>query len=274
MKKLIIIAATCVAILAVSAYGLSASIATSENILAFCGSASKPALEEAAATFENETGIKVELQFGGSGTVLSQMEISETGDLFIPGSPDYLIKAIDDNVVYPDTTEALVYLVPAIITTEGNPKNITCLEDLAGPGITVGIGDPESVCVGQYAVAVLENAGLYEAVSKNIVVHAESCAKTASLVAMGSVDAVIGWRVFHYWNPEKTEVVYINPEHLPGISYVPAAVSRYTKNFDMAKQFIDFLTSSEGKSIFQKYGYLATEAEAREYAPEAVILMP
>jgi ABC-type molybdate transport system substrate-binding protein len=41
------------------------------RITAFCGSASKPAIEEAAAQFEQETGIRIDLHFSGSGTMLS-----------------------------------------------------------------------------------------------------------------------------------------------------------------------------------------------------------
>ena len=98
-----------------------------KTIMAFCGSASKPAMEEAAKTFEEKTGIKVELTFGGSGTMLSQMKLSKQGDLYIPGSPDYMAKAKRDGVVYPDTVKNIAYLVPAIDVQEGNPKNIQSL---------------------------------------------------------------------------------------------------------------------------------------------------
>ena len=95
-----------------------------EAITAFVGSASKPAMEEAALAFEADTGIKVYLIFGGSGTVLSQMELSQSGDLYIPGSPDYMAIAEQKGVVEPDSVEILAYLVPAILVQHGNPENI------------------------------------------------------------------------------------------------------------------------------------------------------
>ncbi|KXB02353.1 hypothetical protein AKJ44_00755, partial [candidate division MSBL1 archaeon SCGC-AAA261F17] len=213
-----------------------------------------------------------ELHFSGSGTMLSQMKMSRSGDLYIPGSPDYMVRAIDDNVVDPNTIQKIAYLVPAIITPKGNSENVNSLEDLANPGVEVGIGDPESVCVGEYAVGVLEYNGLYEEVEPNITVHAESCSKTANLAALGTVDAIIGWRVFHFWNPEKTKIVYIRENRIPRISFVPAAVSKFTDNTGKAQQFIDYLASSEGNHFFREYGYLATENEARELAPSASIL--
>lgn len=255
----------------VGAYSLVVSpFGKSEHITVFAGSASKPALTEIAELFESKTGVKVELNFGGSGTVLSQMKISKEGDLYIPGSHDYMIRAIKDGVVDPSTIKVIAYLVPAIIVQEGNPKNITSLKDLARPGIKVGIGDPKSVCVGEYAVQVLKKAGLYDEVSKNIVVHAESCSKTAALIVMGQVDAIIGWRVFERWNPNKADVVYINPKYIPKIAALPAAISTYTKEKAIAQKFLNFLTSEEAQQIFRKYGYIPTLKEALSYAPYAV----
>jgi ABC-type molybdate transport system substrate-binding protein len=51
-----------------------------QRLMVFAGAASKPATEEAAKAFEKKTGIKVDLTFGGSGYVLSQMMFLSLGD--------------------------------------------------------------------------------------------------------------------------------------------------------------------------------------------------
>jgi molybdate transport system substrate-binding protein len=241
------------------------------SITAFCGSASKPAMEEAATQFEHETGIRVDLHFGGSGTMLSQMKLARRGDLYIPGSPDYMSKAIQEGMVDPESVAIIAYLILAIDVQRGNPKNIHTLADLARPGIRVGIGNPEAVCVGLYAVEVLERNGLLKQVQHNIVTHAPSCSATASLVAMQKVDAVIGWRVFSEWNPDKIEAVFLKPHEVSRLAYIPAAISTYSHDNKEAQQFIDFLISAEGQKIFAKWGYIATEKEARVFAPQAEI---
>ncbi len=243
----------------------------SMKIFAFCGAASTPVLEESAQAYEEKTGTKVELTFGGSGTVLSSMEISKMGDLFIPGSPDYMSKAINDGVVYPETVRMIAYLIPAIIVSKGNPKNIRGIEDLAKPGLRVGIGDPESVCVGLYAKELLEHNDLWDEVEENIVTYAASCSKAAALASLGQVDAIVGWDVFYSWTPEKVDIVYIDPDKIPRIAYVPGAVSIYTQDRSEAQGFLDFLLSLEGREIWAKYGYIASEEEAREFAPVAEI---
>jgi molybdate transport system substrate-binding protein len=240
-------------------------------LTAFVGSASKPPMEEAAAAFKKETGIDVFLNFGGSGTMLSQIELSRSGDLYIPGSQDYMAKAERQNVVDPASVQKVAYLIPVIAVPKGNPKNIHTLTDLARPGVRVGIGSPAAVCLGLYAIEIFDFNHLLAEISPNIVVNAESCSKVASLISLKSVDAVIGWDVFQHWDPDNIEVVYLSPEQLPRIAYVPGAVTKYVKNADRARRFLDFLTSPTGQSIFQKWGYITSESDARKLAPGAEI---
>lgn len=242
-----------------------------KEIMVFAGSASKPALDEAAQAFEKQTGIKVYINYGGSGTMLSQMKLTKTGDVYIPGSPDYLIKAERDDVIDSSTTKIVAYLIPVISVQHGNPKNIQSLADLAKPGMKVGIGNPSTVCVGLYAIEILEKNGLIEDIYPNIITNAESCEKTATLLSLKSVDAVMGWDVFHYWDPDNIDIVYLHPEQTPRIAYIPVAVSNYTKDRASSEKFIDYLASTAGKSIFSKWGYVTDESSARKYAPNAVI---
>jgi molybdate transport system substrate-binding protein len=257
--------------LLLSAPGVSIQPAQEPTLTAFCGAASKPAMDESAQAFEKKTGIKVYCNYGGSGTILSQMKLSKTGDLYIPGSPDYMVKAERDSVIDSKTVKIIAYLIPVIAVQHGNPSNIQSLADLAKPGIKIGIGNPEAVCVGLYAVEILDYNHLLADVGKNIVTQAESCERTATLLSLKWVDAVIGWHVFHDWDPDKIDVVYLKPEELPRIAYIPAAISTYAKDRESAQEFIDFLVSRQGQDIFRKWGYITTEDEARQFAPEAKI---
>ncbi len=65
----------------------------------YAGSASKPPTEEAIQVFQQNTGIKIDVVFRGSGKVLSQMKLAKQGDLYFPGSSDYMEKAKKDGDV-------------------------------------------------------------------------------------------------------------------------------------------------------------------------------
>ena len=124
----------------------------------YAGSASKPPTDEAIQQFKQKTGITVEVNYGGSGTVLSQMKLAQEGDLYFPGSSDYMEKAKHDGDVISATEARVAYLVPAINVQAGNPKNIQGLADLVRSDVDVAIANPASVCVGLYAVEIIERA--------------------------------------------------------------------------------------------------------------------
>lgn len=245
--------------------------AEGKSLLVFVGSASQPPTMEVAKAFEKKTGVKVELIFGGSGYVLSQMILSKRGDIYFPGSSDFMEIAKRKGVVIPETEKYVVYLVNAINVQRGNPKNIKGLKDLTRPGLKIAIANPENVCVGTYAVEIIEknfNQKEKEQFRKNLINYTESCEKTATAVSLKTVDAVIGWRVFHYWDPERIDTIPLKPSEISRIGYLPIAISKYSKDPKLAQFFIDFITSEDGRSYFKKYNYLMSTEEAIAYIGE------
>ncbi len=242
--------------------------AETPRLLIFAGSASKPPTQEAARLFTEKTGIPVDLVFGGSGYVLSQMKLTRKGDLYFPGSSDYMEIAKRQHLVDPKSEKIIVYLVPAITVAKGNPKRIHSLEDLTRPGIKVAIANPDGVCLGAYAVEILEKNFTPEqkkAFRKNLINYTASCAKTATAVSLHQVDTVIGWRVFGHWDPKRIETVPIKASRLVRIGYIPIAVSRFSRHPDLAKRFIDFLLSPEGRKIFARYHYFPSPQTAEKW---------
>lgn len=249
----------------------TAKTAVALKLLAYVGAASKPATEEAARLYQEKTGVKVELVFGGSGFVLSQMKLAKQGDIYFPGSSDYMEKAKRDGDVYADTEKVIVYLVPAINVQKGNPHNIRSLTDLTRPGIKVAIANPEGVCVGAYAVEIVEREFTPEekqAFRRNLINYTESCEKTATAISLKMADAVIGWSVFEHWDPERIETVRLTKEQIPRIGYLPVAVSKFTKDRAAAQAFIDFLAGPEGRAVFARHSYFATSEDAAAWIGE------
>ena len=239
------------------------------ELLAYVGSASGPAVEELARSFTEDTGIALIIEQGGSGAMLSKLQLAGRGDIYLPGSSDYMIKAEQQQQIDPETIRTVAYLVPAINVPAGNPMEIRGLGDLARPGVKVGIADPYSVCVGAYAVEVVENAGMAEAIRANVVTHAHSCSATANLVALGSVDAILGWRVFGEWYPERIETIPLPPDAIPRLGKIPVAVASRSENVAESARFIEYLIGPTGREVFSEHGYVVTEEQARVFAPDA-----
>ena len=173
-----------------------------------------------------------------------------------------------ENLVFPESEKSLAYLIPAINVQKGNPKRIYALGDLAKDGMRVAIANPEMVCVGTYAVEIIEKNLTHaqkQRLKKNMVNYTESCEKTANAISLKAVDAVLGWEVFQSWDSQRIETIYLKPEEIARVGFIPIAISKFTRDKTLAQKFIDFLISSEGKSIFQKYHYLTDIHQARQF---------
>jgi molybdate transport system substrate-binding protein len=242
-----------------------AALHGADTLLVYAGAASKPPTEEVAKLFEQKTSVKVDLVIGGSGYVLSQMRLTKQGDIYFPGSSDYMEKAKREGDVISDSEKVIVYLVPSINVVKGNPHGIRTLQDLTKPGIRVAIANPEGVCVGAYAVEIMEKIftdAQKAAFQANLVNYTESCEKTATAISLKMADAVIGWSVFEHWDPERIETVRLPANQVPRIGYIPIAISKFTKNREAAQRFIAFMSGPEGRKIFARYKYFTTVKEA------------
>ena len=241
---------------------------SADSLLVFAGAASKPPTEEAAKLYEQKTGVKIELVFGGSGSVLAQMRLAKQGDIYFPGSSDYMEKAKRAGDVFADSEKTIVYLISAINVAKGNPLGIHALRDLTRPGLRVAIGNPETVCVGAYAVEIIEKeftVAEKAAFQRNIINYTESCEKTATAISLKMADAVIGWSIFEHWDPARIDTVRLPATQVQRIGYIPIAVSKFTKNNGAARRFIGFLAGPEGRKIFARHKYFTTAEEAKAW---------
>ena len=92
-----------------------------EPVVVFAGSASQPPLEAAAEIFQAKTGIPVTLYLGGSGSMLNQIRLTGQGDLYIPGSPDFMDKARDFGLVDAESIPSPIWCQPS-----SSPRVIHC----------------------------------------------------------------------------------------------------------------------------------------------------
>ncbi|PXF50645.1 MAG: hypothetical protein C4B56_08650 [Candidatus Methanophagaceae archaeon] len=71
---------------------------------------------------------------------------------------------------------------------------------------------------------------------------------------MGTADASIIWKASLAGTENKTDIIEI-PKEQNIIKVIPIGTLTFSENKDMAKKFVDFVTSDEGKAVFEKYGF-------------------
>jgi molybdate transport system substrate-binding protein len=227
----------------------------SAKLILFAGTASKPALEELAKTYEQQNGVKVDASYGGSGALLTQITTEHYGDLYIPGSDDFMDKAEAKAAVDKQTRTVMAYLVPTILVAKGNPKKVTGLKDLARADVRVVLAQSKSVCLGDVSEEILQKAKLLDKVKPKVASFASSCEETLNMLLLGEADAIIAWDAYARQQPEKVESVPL-PKELVRARNIPGAVITWSKQPEAGKKFLAYLASDEAKAVLKKHGYV------------------
>ena len=92
-----------------------------QSLVFFCAAGLKPPVAAAIDAYQRETGITVETQYGGSGTLLSKLQLVRVGDLYLAADESYIRTAREKGFVAESIP--LASLRPVIAVPKGNPKS-------------------------------------------------------------------------------------------------------------------------------------------------------
>ncbi|HQP56990.1 MAG TPA: molybdate ABC transporter substrate-binding protein, partial [Syntrophorhabdus sp.] len=149
----------------------------------------------------------------------------------------------------------MVLARPSASTVQLNSFN-----DLARKEIKkIGIGNPPSVPAGMYAEQVLKHFGVWETI-KDKLIFGESVRQVLDYVARGEVDAGVVFSTDALARSKDVVVVMKAPEGSHVAVVYPMAVVKNTKNEKVARGFVDFVMSDNGRRILEKYGFKASAA--------------
>ena len=226
--------------------------AEDKTLKLFCGGGIRPPINEIIELFEEETGIEVKPNYAGSGVLLTQIQLTQDGDLYMPGDEMFILRAEEKGYITEKRFAA--YFVPILLVQKGNPKRINSLEDMGKPGVRVGIGDPEACAIGEVTKSILEKNGLEIQMRENIVYTSTTVIELANAVKLKTIDAAVVWDAIAAFYTEDSEVVQI-PQEQNVIVRIPIGVLSFSQKKELARKFIDFVASDRGRRIFEKYGY-------------------
>jgi molybdate transport system substrate-binding protein len=229
------------------------ALQTTESLLVYSGAGTRKPMDEIGEIFQSKYGVKVNYNYAGSNALLSQMELTKRGDVYMPAETYYIQIAAKKG--YIEYQKPVAYHIPVITVPKGNPANITKLDDLARPGARIAWGDPEIAAIGRLGNKILEKNGIKEAVWANVITRTPTMSELIIYTAMGQCDATVNWGDVVQYEPN-IEIIEI-PKEQNIIEVIPIGALVFSEYKDMVKTFIDFCSSDEGKAIFSKYGFPA-----------------
>lgn len=241
---------------------------TSSNttLTVYCAAGLKKPVEEIARAYESEVGGHVEIQFGGTGTLLSQIEVAKRGDLFIAADAGAAADAKKRNLV--SESLALVKQTPVIAVKAGNPKGIKGIDDLFRDDVRVAISNPEAASIGRTTKKAVGDR--WEPFSKKVSVMKPTVTEIASDLSLGAVDAAVIW--------DATVPQFKGIEAIAAREFTPFAETASVNVLTACKQpaealkFARFATASEkGGLVWSQQGFKSIPGDKWAEKPEVIL---
>ena len=223
-----------------------------KELVVLCGSSFVRPTEQLCSDFTTKTGIKIVTTVAGSEDFLPLVKMNQQGDILVTHDPylDYVreAKALAGHI-------QAGFVAPVLAVQKGNPKGITCIEDLVRPGLKVALSNPKYSTCGEMVFRLLEKKGIKDAVMKNVQNRlTKGHSNLGIFLKTKVVDAVIMWNGVAHTFGEAVEVVATPYEYDKKIR-VHIIGLNYSKQPDLLRQFTEF-AREKGPAIFADYGYV------------------
>lgn len=237
-------------------------------LLLYCAAGLKPAVAAIVDAYEHHYGRRVEVQYGGSGTLLSNLRVAARGDLYLAADASYLELARSNGLVA--EVIPIATMTPVIGVAKGNPKNIRSLDDLRRADVALALANPDAAAIGKVTRELLVPLGQWEAIAQHAKVLKPTVNDLANDLKLGAVDAVVLWDATAKQYPELAAVAV--PELSQGAKTVEIGVLQSSQNPTAALHFARYLTATDrGLPEFEKQGYQILPGDAWAEQPEVVL---
>ncbi|MEN6611386.1 MAG: molybdate ABC transporter substrate-binding protein [Methanoregulaceae archaeon] len=234
----------------VTAAATAAPSVSQGTLIVYGGAGLKAPLDELGQMFYDKYGVTVQYVYGGAGTLVSQMNLTKKGDVFMPGSTVEFGNAKSQGLV--NSSKLVAYHVPVIVVQKGNPKNITTLQDFTKSGVKVALGDVNATAIGKASAKMFQKLNISSAVEKNVVTRTPTINELVIVMNTGQADAAV--MTLDSVNATTMDSITI-PLSTNVILITPIGATTFTTQPDLASKFVDFVASDEGKAVFKKHGF-------------------
>lgn len=227
-----------------------------QEILVYCGMTMSSAVFELSSLFEKETGCKASILYGGSGNLQKVIEVNEQGDIFFPGSYDY-VKYLQTKGIVIRTSEVghnrLSYFVK-----KGNPLQIDGeLSNLTDKHLKVVVGSERAGAIGRATARLLQKHGIKKRVFEESMYVTTDSKGLAESIKEGDADLVINWYATAFFKKNKPfmDPIRIDSPYVKKTRLVMGQL-KYSENRNCSDKFLDMVESDRGKEIFRRYGFI------------------
>lgn len=229
---------------------LSGTVSAAEVSAAVAANFTQPA-EELGAAFTAKTGDTVVFSFGATGALYTQISQGAPFQVFLSADNKRPAQSVTegfgvDGTVFTYAIGKSALYSPTLDLTDG----AAVLK--AGEFQHIAIADPRTAPYGAAGVAVIDKLGLSDALAPKLVTGENI---TQALQFVDSANAEIGFVALSQVIDKPAPQVWLVPADLYAPILQDAVLLKAGEAEPVAKAFLAFLQSDDGKAIIEKYGY-------------------
>lgn len=190
--------------------------------------------------------------FASSGSLAKQIAQGAPADLYISANPKWMAYLVNEGRIAENTVRVFAENRLVFVGGKGSAaKSLTDLPMLA----RIAIGSPKSVPAGQYALQVMEGAGIYkELMSKHSLVMAKDVRQALIYAERGEVDGAFVYLTDARLAQKAVVLFEVDPGLHEPIRY-PMGLTHSGLLNPEAKAFYDYLATQAAREILISHGF-------------------
>ena len=246
----------------------SSGQASKDPLVIYCAASNKSVLEAIRADYEREYKTPLQIQYGPSQTLLASLEVSKSGDLYLPADDSYLTIARERQLLADEF--ALARMQGVIAVKKGNSKGIESLEDVLREDVRLAQAGSEAAAIGKLTKQVLSDSGQWDAVDKHTAVYKTTVNEVANDVKIGSADAGIVFDAVLHDYPT-LEAVKL-PELADVEALIGVAILKSSAQPKQALHFARYLAARDkGLVRYREFGFEPVDGDPWTEQPEITL---
>lgn len=239
--------------------------ATKPPLMIFCAASNRAVMQKTVEDYASEFGRQVDIQFGPSQTLLSQMEVSAVGDLYLPADDSFLEMAREKQLV--EEVLPIAQMKGVIAVKKGNPLSIKKFDDLLKEEIRLVQADPDAAAIGKVTRRILQKTNQWEKLKVATAAFRTTVNEAANDVVVGAADAAIVYDAVLHTYPD-LEFIEIS-ELEPSNSQISVGVIRSSKRGTDALHFARYLSARDrGLKRYAEFGFRVSGGDAWSDVPQ------
>jgi len=239
-----------------------------EPLVLFCAASNRTVIDSIRIQYEREFNRSIQIQYGPSQTLLSSIEVSGAGDLFLPADDSYIELGNQKGLL--SEVIPLASMRGVVAVRRGNPKGVRDFSDLLRSDVRLVQSSPDSSAIGKRTKICLVENDHWDRLNAATTAFRTTVTDIANDLVVGAADAGIVYdAVLHsYSDLESIEL----PQLGAVVSQVSLGVISSSKRPQAALHFARYIAARDrGLTHYAKHGFSVSTGDVWSEVPELSI---